>query len=447
MFKRKVYQYLKTWKVESAGTSAVMIEGARRVGKSTVAEEFARSEYDDYILIDFSIAEKAIKDNFDNIANIDTFFRNLFILTGKTLTKRKCVIIFDEVQFFPKARQSIKQLVKDGRFDFIETGSLISIKKNVKDILLPSEEECIRMYPMDFEEFLWAIGNNAIIDNIRDAFEKRRPLGDAIHRKILKEFRVYMAVGGMPQAVAAYAEGQSYMQIDRVKRGILRLYINDLKKHDTEYSDRAETVFKSIPEQLMNHNSVFRLSDVDENARTRNCRNAIDFLNESMIVNNCVNVTKPEATLEMYADRTKFKMYMGDTGLLITQILNNGGDIDKMYRSLIIDDLGINQGMIFENMVAQMLRANGHELYFHEFEYSSVDNKSSKKYEVDFLTVKGKLLSPIEVKSSGYKSHKSFDYFKEKYQIKMNDRYIVYTKDLIFEDGVLYIPVYMTIFL
>lgn len=447
MFKRKVYQYLKTWKVESAGTSAVMIEGARRVGKSTVAEEFARSEYDDYILIDFSIAEKAIKDNFDNIANIDTFFRNLFILTGKTLTKRKCVIIFDEVQFFPKARQSIKQLVKDGRFDFIETGSLISIKKNVKDILLPSEEECIRMYPMDFEEFLWAIGNNAIIDNIRDAFEKRRPLGDVIHRKILKEFRVYMAVGGMPQAIAAYAEGQSYMQIDRVKRGILRLYINDLKKHDTECSDRAETVFKSIPEQLMNHNSVFRLSVVYENARTRNCRNAIDFLNESMIVNNCVNVTKPEATLEMYADRTKFKMYMGDTGLLITHILNNGGDIDKMYRSLIIDDLGINQGMIFENMVAQMLRANGHELYFHEFEYSSVDNKSSKKYEVDFLTVKGKLLSPIEVKSSGYKSHKSFDYFKEKYQIKMNDRYIVYTKDLIFEDGVLYIPVYMTIFL
>ena len=447
MFKRKVYQYLKTWKVESAGTSAVMIEGARRVGKSTVAEEFARSEYDDYILIDFSIAEKAIKDNFDNIANIDTFFRNLFILTGKTLTKRKCVIIFDEVQFFPKARQSIKQLVKDGRFDFIETGSLISIKKNVKDILLPSEEECIRMYPMDFEEFLWAIGNNAIIDNIRDAFEKRRPLGDAIHRKILKEFRVYMAVGGMPQAVAAYAEGQSYMQIDRVKRGILRLYINDLKKHDTEYSDRAETVFKSIPEQLMNHNSVFRLSVVDENARTRNCRNAIDFLNESMIVNNCVNVTKPEATLEMYADRTKFKMYMGDTGLLITHILNNGGDIDKMYRSLIIDDLGINQGMIFENMVAQMLRANGHELYFHEFEYTPEDNKSSKKYEVDFLTVKGKRLSPIEVKSSGYKSHKSFDYFKEKYQIKMNDRFIVYTKDLSFEDGVLYIPVYMTIFL
>lgn len=447
MFQRKVYHYLKTWKEESDGASAVMIEGARRVGKSTVAEEFAKAEYDDYILIDFSTAERAVKDNFDNIADIDTFFRNLFVLTGKTLNRRKGVVIFDEVQFFPKARQSIKQLVKDGRFDYIETGSLISIKKNVKDILITSEEECIRMYPMDFEEYLWAIGNNAIMETIRNAFEKRKPLGIDIHRKILKEFRVYMAVGGMPQAVAAYVDGKSYKQIDRVKRGILRLYINDLKKHDAENGDRAEVVFKSIPEQLMNHNSVFRLSVVDENARTRNCGNAIDFLNESMIVNNCINVTKPEVALEMFADRTKFKMFMGDTGLLISHILNNGGDTDKMYRSLIIDDLGINQGMIFENMVAQMLRANGHELYFHEFEYCPEDNKVSKKYEVDFLTVKGKRISPIEVKSSGYKSHKSFDYFKDKYQIKMNDRYIVYTKDLSFDDGVLYIPVYMTIFL
>ena len=447
MFRRKVYQYLKTWKEESDGTSAVMIEGARRVGKSTVAEEFAKTEYDDYILIDFSTAEKAIKDNFDNIADIDTFFRNLFILTGKSLNKRKGVIIFDEVQFFPKARQSIKQLVKDGRFDYIETGSLISIKENVKDILIPSEEECIRMYPMDFEEYLWAIGNNAIMDTIRNAFEKRKPLGNDIHRKILKEFRGYMAVGGMPQAVAAYVDGKSYKQIDRVKRGILRLYINDLKKHDAENGDRAEVVFKSIPEQLMNHNSVFRLSVINENARTRNCGNAIDFLNESMMVNNCINVTKPEVALEMYADRTKFKMFMGDTGLLISHILNNGGDTDKMYRSLIIDDLGINQGMIFENMVAQMLCANGHELYFHEFEYCPEDNKVSKKYEVDFLTVKGKRISPIEVKSSGYKSHKSFDYFREKYQIKMNDRYIIYTKDLSFDGEVMYIPIYMTMLL
>lgn len=447
MFKRKVYDYLKAWKEESDGMSAVMIEGARRVGKSTVALEFARKEYDDYILIDFSTAEQAVKDNFDNIGNMDTFFRNLFVLTGKTLEKRKGVIIFDEVQFFPKARQSIKQLVKDGRFDYIETGSLISIQKNVKDILIPSEEESIKMYPMDFEEFLWALGNTVIVDTCRDSFEKRIPLGDDIHRKILKEFRVYMAVGGMPQAVEAYVDGKNYKQIDRVKKGILRLYTNDLKKHDSEDGDRAEVVFKSIPEQLSNHNSVFRLSVVDENARTRNCGNAISFLNESMIVNNCINVTKPEVTLEMYADRTKFKMFMGDTGLLVTHILNNGGDTDKMYRSLIIDNLGINQGMIFENIVAQMLRANGHELYFHEFEYCPEGNSVSKSYEVDFLTVRGKRLSPIEVKSSGYKSHKSFDYFKDKYQVKMNDRYIIYTKDLAFDDGVLYIPIYMTMFL
>lgn len=447
MFHRKVYQYLKTWKEEADGASAVMIEGARRVGKSTVAEEFARSEYEDYILIDFSTADRAIRDNFDNIADMETFFRNLFILTGKTLNRRKGAIIFDEVQFFPKARQSIKQLVKDGRFDYIETGSLISIRKNVKDILIPSEEEGVRMYPMDFEEFLWATGNNAVMDTIRTAFEQRKPLGHDIHRKILQLFRVYMAVGGMPQAVAAYAAGQSYRQIDRVKRGILRLYLNDLKKHDAEDGDRAEIVFKSIPHQLMNRNSVFRLSVVDENARTRNIRNAIDFLDESMMINTCFNVTQPEVALQMYADRAKFKMYMGDTGLLITHILGNGGDTDKMYRSLIIDDLGINQGMIFENIVAQMLRANGHGLYFHEFEYAPEENRVSKKYEVDFLTVNGKRLCPVEVKSSGYKSHKSFDYFKEKYRIKMNDRVIVYTKDLAFEDGVLYIPVYMTIFL
>lgn len=447
MFKRKAYNYLKAWKQESGGMSAVMVEGARRVGKSTVVLEFAKKEYDDYILIDFSIAEQAVKDNFDNISDIETFFRNLFVLTGKTLKKRKGVIIFDEVQFFPKARQSIKQLVKDGRFDYIETGSLISIQKNVKDILIPSEEENIKMYPMDFEEFLWAVGNNAVVETCRDAFDNKKALGDDIHRKILKEFRIYMAVGGMPQAVEAYVEGKSYKQIDRVKKGILRLYTNDLKKHDSLDADRAEIVFKSIPEQLSNHNSVFRLSVVDQNARTKNCANAIEFLNETMIVNNCVNVTDPQVALEMYADRAKFKMFLGDTGLLVTHILNNGGDTDKMYRSLIIDDLGINQGMIFENMAAQMLRANGHELYFHEFEYCPEENSISKKYEVDFLIVRGKRLSPIEVKSSGYKSHKSFDYFKEKYQIKMNERFIVYTKDLAYEDGVLYMPIYMTMFL
>lgn len=444
MFKRKVYDFLKKWKLESEGTTAVMIEGARRIGKSTVAEEFAKREYKGYILVDFSTAEKAIRDNFDNIADLDTFFRNLFLLTGRKLEPRNGVIIFDEVQLFPKARQAIKHLVKDGRYDYIETGSLISINKNVRDILIPSEEECIKMYPMDFEEFLWATGNDIMMDAIRDAFEKRKPLGDDIHRKIMQKFRAYMAVGGMPQAVEAFVDGKSYKQIDRVKKNILRLYMNDLKKHDSEDSDRAEVIFKSLPEQLANHNSVFRLAGVDPGARSRNCANAIEFLDESMIVNNCVNVTKPEIALELYADRTKFKMYMGDTGLLVTYILDNGGDVNQMYRSLIINDLGINEGMIFENMVAQMLRTNGHQLFFHEFEYCPEGNAASKSYEVDFLLVRGKRLAPIEVKSSGYKSHKSFDYFKEKYQVKMNDRYIIYTKDLVFEDGVLFMPIYMT---
>ncbi|MBR6898594.1 MAG: ATP-binding protein [Lachnospiraceae bacterium] len=444
MFKRKIYDHLREWKDNSKGASAIMIEGARRVGKSTLAEEFAKAEYDDYILIDFSIANKALMDNFDNIGNIETFYRNLFVLTGKALKKRNGVIIFDEVQFFPKARQAIKHLVHDGRFDFIETGSLISIKKNVKDILIPSEEDNIKMYPMDFEEFLWATGNNAVIDAIRDAFENRRPLGDAIHMKILNEFRVYMAVGGMPQAVEAYVSGKNYKQIDGVKKGILRLYMNDLKKHDSDDGDRAEDVFRSIPSQLMNHNSIFRYSSIDEKARSRNLMNSIEFLNESMIVNNCVNVSAPEIAFELYSDPTKFKMFMGDTGLLVTQILNNGGDVDRMYRSLIIDDLGINLGMIFENMVAQMLRVSGHELYFHEFEYTPEGNTSSKKYEVDFLTVRGRRIVPIEVKSSGYKNHKSFDYFKEKYKLKMNERYIIYTKDLSFDEGVLFIPIYMT---
>ena len=234
MFKRKIYDDLKNWKEESAGSSALLIEGARRVGKSTVAEEFAKNEYKNYILIDFSLAEKALKENFENIGNLDTFFRNLFLICGKTLKPRESLIIFDEVQLFPKARQAIKQLVKDGRYDYIETGSLISINKNVKDILIPSEEESIKMFPMDFEEFLWANNNYVYYDAIKEAFNNKKPLGQNIHRKIMQQFRSYMAVGGMPQAVEAYVAGKNFREIDRVKRNILKLYIQDLKKHDSD---------------------------------------------------------------------------------------------------------------------------------------------------------------------------------------------------------------------
>lgn len=445
MFKRKIYQEIQKWKAESAGTTALLIEGARRIGKSTVVEEFAKNEYENYLLIDFSVCEEAVKDNFENIGNLDVFFRNLFLLMGKSLKKYESVIIFDEVQMFPKARQAIKQLVKDGRYHYMETGSLISINKNVKDILIPSEEENLKMYPMDFEEFLWANGNYVYAEEIRDAFGKKRPLGSQIHRKMMQMLRNYMAVGGMPQAVEAYVEGKDFQAIDRIKRNIVKLYIQDLKKYDNEEKEKASLVFKSLPEQLMNHNSVFKYMTVEENARQRNCRNAIDFLDESMIVNNCVNVTKPEVSMGLYADRSKFKMFMGDTGLLISFILQNGKETsDKLYRALILDDLGINMGMIFENLIAQMLKANGYELFYHEFEYQAVNNESIKKYEVDFLLVKGKRIVPLEVKSSNYKAHKSFDYFKEKYHIKVNEQYIIYTKDFEVKDGIYYIPAYMT---
>ncbi len=366
-------------------------------------------------------------------------------MTGKVLAQGESLIIFDEVQLFPKARQAIKQLVKDGRYHYIETGSLISINSNVKDILIPSEEECLKMYPMDFEEFLWANNIDIYMDAIREAFEQKKPLGSEIHRKIMQMFRNYMAVGGMPQAVSAYVDGKDFRTIDRVKRNIIKLYTQDLKKHDSDDGDRASLVFKSLPEQLMNHNSVFRYSTVDVTARQNNCMSAIDFLGESMMVNNCFNVTQPEVSLTLYADRTRFKMFMGDTGLLVSFILQNSKETpDKMYRALILDNLGINQGMIFENIVAQMLRANGHELYYHEFYYQAENNESMKSYEVDFLLVKGKRLIPIEVKSSGYRSHKSFDYFKAKYDVKMNERYLIYTKDLEVAGDITYIPVYMT---
>lgn len=449
VFKRKVYDKLLEWKELSAGTSAVLLEGARRIGKSTIVEEFAKREYDDYMILDFAKENKDIKNNFiENIDDMDTFFRNLFLLKGRSLKGKRCVLIFDEVQLFPMARQAIKYLVADGRYEYIETGSLISIRKNVKDILIPSEEYRIKMYPMDFEEYLWAIGDDVTYDAIKNAFEKRKSLGDAVHRKILKVFRTYMAVGGMPQAVDAYVNGKTFAQIDFVKRNILQLYEEDLVKYDTDNREKAFVIYKTIPEQLENKNSHFKFSLVDKNARYQNYVDAVSFIAESRIGNECINVTKPEVALELFTDRSNFKLYMGDTGLLVTQIMKNRDETDEnLYKALIIDDLGINQGMILENVVAQMLKASGRELYFHEYLYRPEGNEKEKKYEIDFITVKKKKICPIEVKSSNYKSHKSFDYLLKKYQLKMEDRYIIYTKDLKYEDGITYIPIYMTPFI
>lgn len=444
-FRRKIYDRLLEWKETSNGKSAVLIEGARRVGKSTIAEEFARKEYDDYILLDFALESKDMRRNFEeNIGDLDTFFRNLFIIKGKDLPRRRAVIIFDEVQLFPLARQAIKYLVADGRYDYIETGSLISIKKNDQNILIPSEEEKLKMYPMDFEEFLWAKGNTAVMPAIKAAFESRKPLGNAVHRKIMQIFREYIAVGGMPQAVSAYVNGESYASIDRVKQGILSLYEDDLRKYDDEERKKASLVFKTIPKQLSDHEMHFTFSEINTNARYVNYVESVEFVAESMMGNRCANVTMPDVLLELYSDRSNFKLYMGDTGLLVSQLIREGEETEDIYRALIYDKLSSNLGMIFENIVAQMLKAGGRELFFHEYKYVPEGTETEKKYEIDFIIVKNKKICPIEVKSSGYTSHKSFDYFIEKYPIKVQERYIIYTKDLKFTDGITYIPAYMT---
>lgn len=444
MFRRKIYDQLKEWKSRSSGSSAVLIEGARRVGKSTIAEAFAQTEYEDYIILDFALEGQDILDNFTNISNPNVFFRNLFLLKGKKLPERKALIIFDEVQMFPKARQAIKYLVKDGRYDYIETGSLISIRQNVRDIVIPSEEERLPMYPMDFEEFLWAEGDNVTVPAIRTAFESRKRLGDAVHRTILQKYRNYLACGGMPQAVDAFVSGKTWQEIDRVKKGILDLYEEDLQKYDRAERENASVVFKTIPEQLLNHNSHFKMSMVDKNARFQNYVDAVGFLSDSMMVNECLGVTQPSVMPEAYADRSNFKLYMGDTGLLITQMMSGvEGESGQLYKSLLFGNLGMNLGMIVENAVAQALRCNGHGLYFHEFMYRSENSTRENKYEIDFLIVRKKKVCPLEVKSAQYSRHASFDYFVKKYQLKMEDRFILYTKDLRQENGISYIPLYM----
>lgn len=447
-FKRKFYDVLLDWKNTYNGKNAILIEGARRIGKSTIAETFAKNEYKDYLLLDFAKESPDVKKLFaENLSDMDSFFNNLFILKNKELSSRESVIILDEIQMFPQARQAIKYLVADGRFDYIETGSLISIKKKSAQILIPSEEHKCKMYPMDFEEFLWAIGDTITAKLIKEHFEKRMPFGDAIHRKIMQTFRTYLAVGGMPQAVEAFVEKQTYSKIDAVKRSILSLYEEDLEKYDDENTEKTSAIFTTIAEQLSNHNSMFKLSMVDKNARYQNYFRSIKFLSDSMIANCCKNVTNPEISLELFADSSNFKLFMGDTGLLVTQIMKNSSETESdIYKKLIFDKLGTNLGMIIENMVAQMLRARGYDLYFHEFFYQKEKSRTEQKYEIDFLLVKDRKIIPIEVKSSSYRQHESLDCFAKKYAQKKYERFIIYTKDLECDNeaDVTYLPIYMT---
>lgn len=441
IFKRKIYNKLLEWKKSSNGRYSLMIEGARRVGKSTITEEFARNEYERYIKIDFSEAEPEIFDLFNHIRNLDRFFLMLQSYTGKSLIERKSLIIFDEIQFCPKARQAIKHLVKDGRYDYIETGSLISIRKNVKDILIPSEEDHLDMYPMDFEEFLWATGEKLKFDFIRESFESMSPMGDAMNRHIMQDFRLYMLVGGMPQAVEAYLEYNDFAEIDKVKRRILKLYEDDFRKIDPK--GRASTIFRSIPSELSRKTMRYKVGSVIEGARLDRLGELFADIIDSKTVTVAYHADDPNIGLGIHVNLDYFKMFMADTGLFITMAF-----IDKdyteniIYKKLLADKLPVDLGYIYENVVAQLLRSSGHSLYYYTFKQVGEDKKSHF-YEIDFLISKRDKICPIEVKSSGYKSHKSIDMFQEKFSSRINQRYLLYTKDIRKEHDIICLPVYM----
>lgn len=440
ILKRKIYERFVDWKANWGGKRALLVQGARRIGKSTIVEEFAKNEYETYILINFQSDLGKVEQLFKNdISDLDTFFRNLSLIYGKRLLERKTLIIFDEVQLFPLARQSIKQLVADGRYDYIETGSLITLKQNVKNILIPSEEKCINMYPLDFEEFLWAKGDTVTAEIIKDSLVNLRPLGPVAHRKVLKDFMLYVAVGGMPQAVIELLESNDFSRVDEVKRDILKLYRDDLKKLDSKYHFSTSLILDAIPSELSTQSRLFRSIVLGKNNRAAKTYSSYEAISDSMIVNIANNCTDPNVGLNRTKDYTMQKIYMGDTGLLVTAIFADSKlpIEESIYKQLIVDKLGVNMGMVMENAVAQSLVCSGYELFFHRFD----------RYEVDFLLTTGKKLLPIEVKSSSYSTHKSLDHFQDKYPDRIKTSYVIYSKDLKREGNITYIPFYMTMFL
>lgn len=443
MFKRKIYDTLLKWKKESDGQTAAMIEGARRIGKSTVTEEFAKNEYESYILIDFSIASKATKDLFEDISDLNYLFLQLQLQYKVDLKERKSVIIFDEVQKCPLARQAIKHLVKDHRYDYIETGSLISIKKNVKDIVIPSEERKIHMYPMDYEEFLWAIGDNTSYSVVKKFFETGKPLGQQTNRKLLRDFRLYMLVGGMPQAVEAYRNTNNFKKVDAIKRDILNLYEEDFVKIDS--TGRASMLFDAIPAQLNKNTCRYQVSHVlNRDVRANELLQLIAEMKDSGTVLVSYHANDPNVGMSATIDLAKFKMYICDTGLFTTLMFKDRDFTEnEIYEKLLGDKLSANLGYLYENVVAQILTATGNELFYHTF----MNPTSRHNYEVDFLITRKNKICPLEVKSSGYKKHASLDYFCEKYAGRILKKYLVYTKDYAKDQDVICLPVYMLPFI
>ena len=431
-----------------------MIEGARRIGKSHIVEEFGRDEYESYILVDFSKVSPQVMEFFDlYLDDLDTLFQNLELYFRCKLFPRqsrgeeaRSLIIFDEVQFCPRARSGIKHFVKDNRFDYIETGSLVSIKKNVKGIMIPSEEHPVQMYPMDFEEFLWAMGDEMIMPYIRSQFEKKKPMG-AFHRRAMDYFRRYMIVGGMPQAVKKYIETRDFVKVDEVKRDILALYSNDIKKYADNQKTNVSAIFEEIPGQLQKHEKTFRLSALREDARMRDYSQAFFWLSDAKVINCCYNSTEPSIGLKLNEDRSTLKCYLNDTGLLISHAFDERGIVtEDLYRKLMFDKLEVNQGMLVENIVSQMLKASGHNLFF----FSNSSRASAEdRMEIDFLIAKPTTtsrhnISPIEVKSGVRYALTSLTKCMTKYAKDLSTPYVLHDKDLKIEDGIVFLPLYMT---
>ena len=441
LFERKLYSKLLDWKEHHGGEYSLLIEGARRVGKSTLVEAFVKREYESYILIDFSSVKKDVLDCFDDIGDIDLFLLRLQAVTGVQLVKNKSAIVFDEVQLYPKARQALKHLVKDGRYHYIATGSLISIKKNVKDIVIPSEEKKLQMYPMDYEEFMLATGNKTY-HLLEQVFDEGKGLGDAAHRKVMRDFRIYMAVGGMPQAVEAYVKGKNFTEIDEIKREIISLYEDDFKKIDP--SGRIGAIYRSIPSQLSQNKKRFVLSGATGKKKTSKDDERVFDLIDSKTVIVSYNTRDPRTTLSLTRDDGSYKLYVSDTGLFVTMMfMDRPSTENEIYAKLLSDKLPANLGYLYENVVAQMLTAEGRELYYHTWEKEN----STHYYEIDFLLSKGTKVDTMEVKSSGVGKHESLNAFRKKYSSAVGETIIISQKDLKKEGNLKFVPVYMTTFL
>ena len=444
VFKRKIYEKIKEWKNESNGKTALLIEGARRVGKSTIVEEFAQMEYDSYILIDFSVAPKQIRDLFDDMSDLNYFFLQLQLQYRVDLIERKSVIIFDEVQLCPYARQAIKALVKDGRYDYIETGSLISIKKNVKDILIPSEERKLQMHPMDFEEFLWALDDHSTMNLLKNVFDSKKKFGDQLNRKLMRDFRLYMLIGGMPQAVNEYIATNNFRKVDMVKRDILNLYEDDFRKIDS--TGRLTMLFEAIPSQLNKNTKGFQTKKVLNSYKTtdNSILSMISELKDSKVVTVAYHANDPNVGLSGYKDLNKFKLYLADTGLFVTLQFKDKDFTDNIiYEKLLNDKLSANLGYLYENVVAQILTATGNELFYYTFS----NTKQKKNYEIDFILSKKNKICPIEVKSSNYRLHASIDEFYHKFSHRILNRYIIHSKDISKDKDILCLPFYLTQFI